>query len=119
MSIDYLTEDKLLPSDQKFVCISFLTNTKDTTLIGIKIRGVFSTYDDACTFAKKIQTIDPAFNVFVGDMGKWLSFDPNPDSIKNSEYENEKLNSMMKAYMENQEHAKILHVLSCVFLFFK
>ena len=109
MSIDYLTEDKLLPDNQKFVCISFLTNTKDTTLIGIKIRGVFTTYEEACIFAKKLQTIDPSFNVFVGDMGKWLSFDPNPDSIKNNEYENEKLNSMMKSYMDNQEKAKVFH----------
>jgi hypothetical protein len=110
--MDLLTEDTLLPVNQKFVCISFLTDKQNkTSLSGIKIRGAFPTYDEACEYAKKVQTIDPYFNVFVGEMGKWLPFDPNPDSeaVKNSEYANEQLNNMMKAYMENQEKAKIYH----------
>jgi hypothetical protein len=110
--VDYLTEDSLLPSDQKYVCLSFLTDTENkTTLSGIKIRGVFETYDSACAHAKKLQSIDPAFNVFVGETGKWLPFDPNPDSkaVKDSEYANDQLNSMMKSYMENQEKAKVYH----------
>ena len=109
---DYLTEDTLLPSEQKFVCLSFLTDKESkTTLSGIKIRGVFPTYELACEHAKKVQTVDPNFNVFVGDMGKWLPFDPNPDSevVKDSEYANEQLNNMMKTYLENQEKAKIYH----------
>lgn len=110
--MDYLTEDTFLPSDQKFVCISFLTDAeKKTTLSGIKIRGVFSTYELACAHAKKVQSIDPYFNVFVGDMGKWLPFDPSPDSeaVKESEYQNDQLNNIMKSYLENQEKAKVFH----------
>jgi len=110
--IDYLTEDTFIASDQKFVCLSFLTDsTNKTSLSGIKIRGVFSTYELACEQAKKIQTIDPYFNVFVGDTGKWLPFDPNPDSeaVKDSEYANEQLNNLMKGYVENQEKSKIFH----------
>jgi hypothetical protein len=110
--VDYLTEDQLLPSDQKYVCISFLSDTENkSTLSGIKIRGVFETYDAACAHAKKVQTVDPYFNVFVGESGKWLPFDPNPDSkaVKDSEYANEQLNTMMKSYLENQEKAKVYH----------
>jgi len=109
---DYLTEDNLFPDDQKFVCLSFLTDKENkTTLSGIKVRGAFSSYELACDHAKKIQTVDPSFNVFVGELGKWLPFDPNPDSeaVKNSEYANEQLNGMMKAYLENQEKAKLFH----------
>lgn len=112
MSIDYLTEDTFLPNDQKFVCVSFLSDSeKKLTLSGIKIRGVFSTYEAACSHAKKVQSIDPYFNVFVGDMGKWLPFDPNPDSeaVKESEYQNDQLNNIMKSYLENQEKSKIFH----------
>jgi hypothetical protein len=110
--VDYLTEDAILPWDQKYVCISFLTDKENkTTLSGIKIRGAFNTYSDACDHSKKLQAIDPAFNVFVGEMGKWLPFDPNPDSqaVKDSEYANDELNKMMKGYLENQEKAKIYH----------
>jgi hypothetical protein len=110
--VDYLTEDTLLPDGQKFVCMSFLTDKQNkTSLSGIKIRGVFPTYESACEHAKNVQNVDPYFNVFVGELGKWLPFDPSPDSdsVKNSEYANEQLNGMMKAYLENQEKAKIFH----------
>jgi len=115
--VDYLTEDTFLPSGQQFVCLSFLTDNKEkdqkdrSTLSGIKIRGVFASYEAACEHSKKVQSIDPYFNVFVGEMGKWLPFDPNPDSeaVKDSEYANEQLNNMMQSYMENQEKAKIYH----------
>jgi hypothetical protein len=110
---DYLTEDSLLPSNQKFVCMSFLKPQKEdnTTLSGIKIRGVFEHYEDACKHAKKLQECDPYHHVFVGEMGKWLPHDPDPDSkyVKDFEYANEQLNSMMKSYVDNQEKAKIFH----------
>jgi hypothetical protein len=110
--VDYLTEDSILPWDQKYVCLSFLTDKENkTTLSGVKVRGVFANYEDACEHCKKLQSIDLAFNVFVGEMGKWLPFDPNPDSqaVKDSEYANEELNRMMKGYLENQEKAKLYH----------
>lgn len=107
---DYLIEDNILPDGQKFVCLSFLSDPNNkSSLLGIKVRGVFSTYELACSHAKTLQSVDPSFNVFVGDMGKWLPFNPNPESIKESEYADEQLNDMMKSYMENQEKAKIYH----------
>ena len=110
---DYLTEDNLLPSNQKYVCMSFLKPQKEdnTTLSGIKIRGVFEEYDDACKHAKRLQECDPYHHVFVGEMGKWLPHDPDPDSkyVKDFEYANEQLNNMMKSYVDNQEKAKLFH----------
>jgi len=110
---DFLTEDNLLPSNQKFVCMSFLKPQKEdnTTLSGIKIRGVFEEYNDACKHAKKLQECDPYHHVFVGEMGKWLPYDPDPDSkyVKDFEYANEQLNNMMKSYVDNQEKAKLFH----------
>ena len=114
--MDYLTEDSITPKNQNYVCLSFLTPSdeeKNLTLSGIKIRGVFNTYEEACKHAKLLQSVDEYFNVFVGEVGKWLPFDPSPDSefVKDSEYANEKLNIMMKAYKENQEKAKLYHEL--------
>ena len=110
--VDYLSEDTLIPNDQKFLCISFLSDHENKkTLCGIKVRGCFETYEKACEHAKKLQNIDPYFNVFVGESGKWLAYDPDPESkyIKDSEYANEELNNIMKGYLENQEKAKIFH----------
>lgn len=108
----YLNTDPEIDG-QKFVCLSFLTPTKEeqTSLTGIKVRGVFDDYDSACKKAKELQEIDPNFNVFVGEVGKWLPFDPDPESkyVKSNEYANEELNEVMKNYLVNQEKAKVFH----------
>ena len=128
--VDYLDEDTFLPKAQKFVCLSFL-NSEDNkvTLSGIKIRGVFETYEAACSHAKKVQEMDKYFNVFVGEMGKWLPFDPNPSKVENAEYANEQLNNIMKNInlikkkqkyiMKNKKMKKWLKVLQKVFLLMK
>ena len=110
--VDYLTEDTFLPEDQKFVCISFLSDPENkVSLKGVKIRGVFSELEKASEHAKKIQSIDKYHNVFVGEMGKWLAFEPdvNSEAAGNPEYANDQLNSIMKGYMKNQEKSKIFH----------
>ena len=110
MSTDYLTEDSLLPSGQKFLCVSFLSDPENKiSLKGVKVRGVFSTVEEASEQAKKLQGIDPVHNVFVGEMGKWLPFDPNPSKVENAEYANEQLNNIMKEYKLNQEKAKVYY----------
>ena len=104
-----------LPTNQKFICLSFLTNkdipTNNSTVTGIRFGGAFDTYDEACIQAKTIQQIDQYHNVFVGEGGKWLPFDPNPnsDAVKDSEYGNEQLNELMKGHKDTQEKAKIFH----------
>jgi len=109
---DYLTEDSLLPDGQKFVCISFLSDPENkVTLSGIKVRGVFNDIKSASDHAKNVQNVDPAHNVFVGEMGKWLAYDPdtNSEAAGNAEYANEQLNNIMKGYLENQEKSKLFH----------
>lgn len=81
----------------------------ENKLVGIKIRGVFDKYDEACEYAKKLQSIDPHFNIYVGEMGKWLPFDADSSNVQNSEYQNNELNDMMKSYHENQEKANLFH----------
>lgn len=108
---DYLDEDPLI-ANQQFTCLSFLTDVKNKSkIVGVKSRGNFNTYENACEYAKKLQQMDPYFNVFVGNVGKWLPFDPAPDSdkIENQEYANKQLNSIMKGHKENQEKAKFFH----------
>ena len=53
-----------------------------------------------------MQCIDPNFNIYVGEVGKWLPFNPDVNGIQNNEYLNEGLNDMMKAYHENQEKGR-------------
>jgi len=99
-----------LPSNMKYVCLSFLTS-KQYSVTGVRFGGAFETYDEACKHAKQIQLLDPYHNVFVGEGGKWLPFDPDPNSeaVKDSEYANDKLNEIMKGHKDSQEKAKVFH----------
>jgi hypothetical protein len=105
--IDYLTEDEPIPG-QNYVCISFLSPEKirGTSLRGIKIRGVFATREEADAHCKKLQAVDPDFDVFVGDVGKWLPVSPDPNDAKDQVYQEEQLNDLMKGYKDNLEKSK-------------
>jgi hypothetical protein len=109
---DYLTEDPNIP-DQKFVCLSFLVPSKEdqTKLSGIKVRGSFATIEEANAYAKRLRDNDPYFDVFVGEVGKWCPFNPDPSSkmVQNAEYAENELNDIMSNYMQNQERAKLFH----------
>ena len=108
---DYLYEDPII-SNQKFVCISVLTpkNFKEeTTMSTLKVRGSYETYEEAKKRADFLRNIDSNINVYVGEVGKWLPFEDNPEHAKDHEYQNEQLNKMMKGYVENQEKAKEFH----------
>lgn len=73
-----------------------------TNVRGVKVRGVFSTYEEAEKRAKLLQRRDRSFHVFVGSVGYWLPWDPCADRIENEEYLEEELNTLMKEYKENE-----------------
>jgi hypothetical protein len=39
----------------------------------------------------------------VGEVGKWLPWDPEPSQVGEQEYAEEKLNTLMKKYKENED----------------
>jgi hypothetical protein len=75
-------------------------NDFQTTVHGLKIRGVYSTHDQATARAKALSKKDPYFNVYVADIGEWLPWDPNPDDVAESEYAVDELNKLMKSYKD-------------------
>ena len=76
-------------------------NNFQTSLRGIKIRGVFDTRQAAEDKAKKLSTIDSSFHVFIGQVGYWLPWEPNADKVENEHFQNSQLNDMMEKYQEN------------------
>jgi hypothetical protein len=81
----------------------FKQNEFRTTVRGLKVRGVYSTTTEAEMRAKKLQRSDPLHNIFIGEVGKWLPWDPSPNAIANQEYAEDQLNMLMKKYKENDE----------------
>jgi hypothetical protein len=72
-----------------------------TTVRGLKCRGVYSTHEQASARALQLHKKDPYFNVYVGEMGQWLPWDPEPDDIPDQKYQNEQLDKLMQSYREN------------------
>lgn len=105
--IDYLDEDDPIPG-QSWVCISFLSpeGIKNCTTRGLKIRGVYQTREQADRRADELAKTDPDFDVFVGEVGKWLPWDPDPNSAEDQVYQEEQLNDLMKGHKDNLEKAK-------------
>ena len=73
-----------------------------TNVRGVKVRGVYNTYQEAEQRSKVLQRKDRSFHVFVGQIGFWLPWDPCADGIENEEYLEEELNTLMREYKENE-----------------
>lgn len=96
-------KDFLFANQEKLEEKFYEENDFRTTVRGLKVRGVYDTLREAQVRSKVLQRKDPAFNVYVGQVGYWLPWDPNPLKIDNQEYAEQQLNELVKKYKENQE----------------
>lgn len=76
-------------------------NAFQTTMRGIKVRGVFETIGEAQKRAQKLKETDGKFDVYVAEVGCWCPWSPNPDEIQDQEFAETELNTMVKKYKEN------------------
>ena len=79
------------------------TNDFRTSVRGLKVRGVFDTAAEARSRAERIRRRDPNFHVFVGQVGYWLPWDPNPENVQDQNYAESQLNELVHRYQENKE----------------
>jgi hypothetical protein len=82
----------------------YAMNEFRTSIRGLKVRGVFSNQKEAELKAKKLQNKDRYHNILIGDVGKWLPWDPNPHQVGEQEYAQDQLNSLMRKYKENEDN---------------
>lgn len=120
---DYLDEDKpfsQLVKKQNFVVLSMLTPNsfpedkreqyKDQKILGVKVRGVFETYEQAKTRSEQLQKLDKFHNIFVGEVGKWLPFNVDISTMQTEEdpvYREKSLNTYMKAYKDSLKEEEV------------
>lgn len=76
-------------------------NPGKSSVRGLKVRGVFSTIEEAKSRAKSLHDIDPDFHVFVAQVGYWLPWDPSPHMVGEEVYAEERLNELVSKYKEN------------------
>ena len=77
-----------------------------TSVRGLKLRGVFPSQDEAENKCKKLREQDPNHDIFVGPVGVWIPWDPEAYKTGRVEYLEEELNALHKEKMKNEEMAK-------------
>lgn len=71
-------------------------NGHRTNMRGLKIRGSYTTVEEAKARAEKLRRDDNAHHIFVGQVGFWLPFNPiNLDNLE-QDYINKQLNDLVK-----------------------
>jgi len=102
-----LEQDYTVVPGQLYACLSIVgpEAPQKNDKFGIKIRGAFSTRDEAANHAKRLQKEDATFDIYVVDLYKWLLIPPDLSKIEDSHYNNDKLEELMKGYKENQAMA--------------
>ncbi len=79
-------------------------NNYQTSIYGLKVRGTFETRKEADIRCEVLRRRDPHHNIFIGQVGVWCPWAPNPEHIQDQEYANTELNTMMKKYLDNLEN---------------
>jgi hypothetical protein len=86
-------------------------NNFQTCVRGIKVRGAYETIIEAENRVKQIQKFDKKFHVYIGAVGCWCPWSPNPDNVSDNVYSETQLNTLMKSYQENIDRKDELHKL--------
>jgi hypothetical protein len=77
-----------------------------TSVRGLKIRGVFPSQEEAEIKSKKLRENDPNHDIFVGPVGIWVPWDPDAYKTGRVEHLEEELNALHKEKLKNEEMAK-------------
>lgn len=84
-------------------------NTKhnfQTSVRAVKCKGVWPSYEEADLRGKLARDADPNFDVLVGEVGKWLYWDPDAYKTGNVQHMEEELNQLVHEKLKNQSIAK-------------
>ena len=92
-------EDSMIEQFQK-------ENQFQTSVRGLKIRGVYGSQEEAELRCKKVRDLDPNHDIFVGPVGIWIPWDPEAYKTGRIEFMEEELNQLHKEKMVNEARAK-------------
>ena len=77
-----------------------------TSVRGVKVRGSFSTQEEAEKHCKQLRDKDPNHDIFVAPVGIWLPWDPNAYKTARVEFMEEELNKLHQEKIKNEKKAK-------------
>ena len=77
-----------------------------TSIRGIKVRGVFPNQEEAELRCKMLRSLDPNHDVYVGPVGIWMPFHPEAYKTGNVQYLEKELNELMHEKKKNDDYSK-------------
>ena len=81
-------------------------NNFQTSVRGLKVRGSYSTQEEAELRCKLLREVDPNHNVYVGPVGVWMPWEPEAYKTGRVEYLEDELNQLMHEKNVNEAKAK-------------
>jgi hypothetical protein len=81
-------------------------NKFQTSVRGLKVRGVFPTEEEAENKCKKLREFDPNHDIFVGPVGMWIPWDPDAYKTGRVEFLEDELNQLHQEKLKNETRAK-------------
>lgn len=95
-NIDQLDEDDIIPG-QLYVLMSFISPERimNCDIRGVKIRGVYASREKAEKALEALKKKDKYFDIWLGEVGKWLPWNPNTGQAEEVKYRNKKLDKIM------------------------
>ena len=84
-------------------------NKGQTNIRGVKVRGVYSSKEEAEARAKRLHRLDSTFHVFIGQVGYWLPWNPCADKIDDEKFLDSGLNELMEKYKENNINKDLMY----------
>jgi hypothetical protein len=107
MEVNLATDPIKVPG-QNWACVSFVspTSNQKTTSIGMKIRGVFDTREEATSYIQRLIRLDPVFDIYICELYNWCLVPPDPEMIADQNYQDETLHKIISEYRKNQIYAK-------------
>jgi hypothetical protein len=81
-------------------------NNFQTSVRGLKIRGVFPTQEEAEMKCKKLRDTDTNHDILVGPVGTWLPWDPDAYKTGRIEFMEDELNQLHNEKLKNEAKAK-------------
>jgi hypothetical protein len=78
-----------------------------TSIRGLKIRGVFATEEEANLRCKLLLEEDDTHDIHIGHVGYWMPFDPDAYKTGDVQYMEDELNQLMHEKKKNEQNAKM------------
>lgn len=81
-------------------------NKFQTSVRGLKVRGVYNSQEEAELRCKKLRETDPNHDIYVGPVGIWIPYDPDAYKTGRVEFMEEELNQLHHEKLKNEMEAK-------------